>query len=265
MPLTSLQKAEKRAKAAMEAGRPYEARTKANQEVVAQLQEEATDPEQPGVKRLASLADAEHTPPDAPLVKRLKGAFARKEAQKYQDRLYVAQYVPPPPPEDPVAVRAEQDVVKRHIVCLAAARCESELPGVATNARGFGHYVLQYYAQEFNAKFRAREQDSLSKHALEAGRTALEMVEADRLKREQERQECFRLQAEKERQDRVLLSAEYCALDTLHGMNKSCEDCRLARKRAGPRRCEIHEAMYNGLVGHFLKTGQPHSEVSIEV
>ena len=73
------------------------------------------------------------------------------------------------------------------------------------------------------------------------------------------------LQAEKERRDRVLLTAEYCALDKLWPMNKSCEDCRLARKRVGPRRCEMHDAVYQGLVVHYLKTGQPHSEVSIEV
>ena len=107
MPLTSLQKAEKRARAAMEAGRPYEARTMANQAVVAQLQEEAMDPEQHGVKRLASLADAEHTPPDAPLVKRSRGAFAKRESQKYQNHLYDAQLVIPPPPEDPEAALAK--------------------------------------------------------------------------------------------------------------------------------------------------------------
>ena len=264
MPLTAVQKAERRARAAQEAGRPYEARTTANQAVVAQLQEQEED-EQHGVKRLAPLADAEPTPaPVAPLAKRPRGAFASRESQKYQDRLYLAQHVTPPP-EDPVAMRAEQDVVKRHLICLAATQCEYKLPGPQTIHRGFAHCVLQYYAEEFNAKFRAREQESLSEHALEAGEAALEMLEADRQMREHERQESFRLQAEKERRDRVLLTAEYCALDNLWLINNGCEDCRLARKRAGPRRCEMHEAVYQGLVVHYLKTGQPHSEVTIEV
>ena len=261
MPLTAIQKAERRARAAQEAGRPYEARTNANQAMLASLQEQ-----EHGVKRLAPLADAEPTPaPVAPLAKRPRGAFASRELRKYQDRLYLAQRVAPPPPEDPVAVRAEQDVVKRHLVRLAAARCDYELPGPQSIYRGFAHCVLQYYADELSAKFRTREQESLSEHALEAGQAALEMLEADRLKREQERQECFRLQADKESRDRILLTAEYCALDTLWPINKGCEDCRLARKRAGPRRCEMHEAMYQGLVVHYLKTGQPHSEVTIEV
>ena len=265
MPLTAVQKAERRARAAREAGRSYEARTTANQAVVVSLEEEEQQ-EQHGVKRLSPLADAEPTSaPVAPLVKRLKGAFAKGESQKYQYRLYEARYVPPPPPEDPIAVRAEQDVVKRHLVCLAATQCEYKLPGPQSIYRGFAHCVLQYYADELSAKFRAREQESLSEHALEAGQAALEMLEADRLKREQERRECFRLQAEKERRDRVLLTAEYCALDQLWPINKGCEDCRLARKRAGPRRCEMHEAVYQGLVVHYLKTGQPHSEVTIEV
>ena len=261
MPLTAVQKAERRARAAREAGRPYEARTPANQAVVASLEEEEQQ-EQHGVKRLAPLADAEPTPaPGAPLMKRFKGAFAKRESQKYQDRVYEAEYVPPPAPEDIVAVRAEQDVVRRHLVCLAAARCEYELPGPDTKHRGFAHCVVQYYVDEFGAKFRAREQEALSEHALEVGLAALEMLEADRRKREQDRQECLRLQAEKEREDRVFLTAEYCALDTLYPMNKGCEDCRLARKTTHVRRCEVHDAVYKALVGHYLKTGQPHSEV----
>ena len=258
MPLTAVQKAERRARAAREAGRPYEARTTANQAVVASLEEEQQ--EQRGVKRSAPLADAE--PTGAPVVKRSKGAFAKRESQKYQDRLYLPQYVPPlPPPEDPILVRAEQDAVRRHLVCLAAARCEYELPGPDTKHRGFAHCVVQYYVEEFGAKFRAREQEELSVHALEVGLAALEMLEADRRKREQDYQECLRLQSEKEREDRVFLMAEYCALDTLYPMNKGCEDCRLARKTTHARRCEVHEAVYKALVGHYLKTGQPHSEV----
>ena len=247
MPLTAVQKAERRARAAREAGRPYEARTTANQAMVDSLEEEEQQ--------------EQHA---EPLVKRFKGAFAKRESQKYQERLYDAQYVPPRPPEPPediVAVRAEQDVVRRHLVCLAAARVDYELPGPQTKHRGFDNCVLQYYVDHFGTKFRAREQEALSQHALEAGEAALEMLEADRRKREQDHQECLRLQAEKEREDRVLLTAEYCALDTLYPMNKGCEDCRLTRKTTHARRCEMHEVVYKALVGHYLKTGQPHSEV----
>ena len=84
MPLTAVQKAERRARAAREAGRPYEARTPANQAVVASLEEEEQQ-EQHGVKRLAPLADGKPT-----LAKRPRGAFASRELRKYRDRLYLA-------------------------------------------------------------------------------------------------------------------------------------------------------------------------------
>ena len=96
------------------------------------------------------------------------------------------------------------------------------------------------------------EKETLAAHASDAAEYALEEMERAQKQAEEKRQECLRLQAEKENWDQVQLTAKYAAIDALHPLNKSCEDCRLARKRAGPRHCDLHEVMFQALFAHHL-------------
>ena len=108
------------------------------------------------------------------------------------------------------------------------------------------------------------EKETLAAHASDAAKYALEEMERAQKQAEEKRQECLRLQAEKENMDQVQLTAKYAAIDALHPLNKSCEDCRLARKRAGPWHCDLHEVMFQALFAHHLKNGQSKNEVSVE-
>ena len=246
MPLTAQQKAEKRARAALEQGRPYEARTAANQAVVAQIQEEG--PERRGEKRALALTDNEVSPPShASVVKRSKkGAFASREAWNYKNRLAVARREPS---DDPIMVRTEQAEVQRHLVSLAAVHCPGEYEECPLR---FGCFVLRYYSENVYTQFRLRDKEMLEEYAQAAAEAALGRFEDLR----RERRENLRRQAEEERQHAAMFTAQHCAVMTLHEANGKCEDCRLARKRHGPRRCEIHEAMYQGLLVHYLTSAQ---------
>ena len=245
MPLTAQQKAEKRARAALEQGRPYEARTAANQAVVAQIQEEG--PERRGQKRLA-LADNEVSPPShASVVTRSKkGAFASREAWNYKNRLAVARREPS---DDPIMVRTEQAEMQRHLVSLAAVHCPEEYEECPLR---FGCFVLRYYSENVYTQFRLCDKEMLGEFAQAAAEAALGRFEDLR----RERRENLRRQAEEERQHAAMFTAQQCAVMTLNEANCKCEDCRLARKRHGPRRCEIHEAMYQGLLVHYLTSAQ---------
>ena len=244
MPQTPQQKAEKRARAAFEAGKLYEARTAANQAIVASIKEE-----EPRQLEEAQQLDSLDAPDEAPLVKQQKKApFAFPEARY----------------EDPYLVSLERLEVQDHLVGLAAAHCQMKLPEKYSSCTQFGNAVIRYYKETICTQFRLVEKETLAPQASHAPQFALEEMERARQQAEEKRQECLRLQAEKEQRDQVQLTAKYAAIDALHPLNKSCEDCRLARKRAGPRHCELHEVMYQALFAHHLKNAQSKSEVSVE-
>ena len=232
MPQTPQQKAEKRARAAFEAGKLYEARTAANQAIVASIKEE-----EPQQLEEAQQLDSPDAPDEAPLVKQQKNAPVAFPEARY---------------EDPYLVSLERLEVQDHLVGLAAAHCQMKLPEKYSSCTQFGNAVIRYYKETRKAQFRLVEKETLAAHASDAAKYALEEMERAQKQAEEKRQECLRLQAEKENWDQVQLTAKYAAIDALHPLNKSCEDCRLARKRAGPRHCDLHEVMFQALFAHHL-------------
>ena len=220
MPLTAQEKAERRAKAALDAGRTFHPRTASNKAVLERVCEEASTERKALVRKTIR-----------------KGCFALRNHAKTKLDEYKLQLVQCAPVMDPSEgfVRAAADA-------LAEQGCDAEK---LLSEPLFVIYVERLYFSGVDAK--------------EAGNRAVEALAAAReleyARREREYARCWREQEIWEQTRELRARAESYAAEKLWAMNKrkKCEECRAVQRNSCNERCVPHQAGFEALCAEYLK------------
>ena len=220
MPLTAQEKAERRAKAAMAAGRTFHPRTATNKAVLERICEDASTERKALVRKTLR-----------------KGCFALRNHAKPKLDEYKLQLVQCTPVKEPSEgfVRAAADA-------LAEQGCDAEK---LLSEPLFVIYVERLWFSGVDPK--------------EAGNRAVEALAAAReleyARREREYARCWRQQEIWEQTRALCARAESYAAEKLWAMSngKKCGECRAVQRNSCNERCVPHQAGFEALCAEYLK------------